>query len=200
MFLLVFLLTSEEKQTNFPKLLAETRWLEATGKHAAITFYFEISFVSQLFFVFNLCCFLYTWGLGLVGCVVALQICGQLHPKFHKNTMVTTHTLWKVSRFAQRNRRTCGSNVKPKTKSRKIWSVEELETLPAGTTKPRTSHHRSPGGERSRKRKPLNDLPWEDRERAIGSIRPRLELFQGKLWGNSWETEWMERIWAFPNA
>ena len=30
---------------------------------------------------------------------------------------------------------------------RKIWSVEKLETLPAGT-KPRTSHHRSPGGER----------------------------------------------------
>ena len=36
--------------------------------------------------------------------------------------------------------------------SRKIWSVEELETLPAGT-KPRTSHHRSPGGERRGKRK-----------------------------------------------
>ena len=31
--------------------------------------------------------------------------------------------------------------------SRKIWSVEKLETLPAGT-KPRTSHHRSPAGER----------------------------------------------------
>ena len=30
--------------------------------------------------------------------------------------------------------------------SRKIWSVEELETLPAGT-KPRTSHHQSPGRE-----------------------------------------------------
>ena len=36
--------------------------------------------------------------------------------------------------------------------SRKIWSVEELETLPAGT-KPRTSHHRSPGGERREKSK-----------------------------------------------
>ena len=31
--------------------------------------------------------------------------------------------------------------------SRKILSVEELETLPAGS-KPRTSHCRSPGGER----------------------------------------------------
>ena len=31
-------------------------------------------------------------------------------------------------------------------------SVEKLETLPAGT-KPRTSHHRSPGGERRKKRK-----------------------------------------------
>ena len=34
--------------------------------------------------------------------------------------------------------------------SRKIWSVEELETLPAGT-KPRASHHRPPGGDRRAK-------------------------------------------------
>ena len=34
----------------------------------------------------------------------------------------------------------------------KIRSFEELETLPAAT-KPRTSHHRSPGGERRGKRK-----------------------------------------------
>ena len=36
--------------------------------------------------------------------------------------------------------------------SRKTWNVEELESLPAGT-KPRTSHHRSPGGERRGKTK-----------------------------------------------
>ena len=36
--------------------------------------------------------------------------------------------------------------------SQKIWNVEELETLPAGT-KPRTSHHQSPRAERHRKRK-----------------------------------------------
>ena len=35
--------------------------------------------------------------------------------------------------------------------SRKVCSVEELETLPVGT-KPRTSHHRSLGGERRGKR------------------------------------------------
>ena len=40
----------------------------------------------------------------------------------------------------------------PTLVSQKLWSVEELETLPAGT-KPRTSHHRSPGGERRGKRK-----------------------------------------------
>ena len=34
----------------------------------------------------------------------------------------------------------------------KVGRVEELETLPAGT-KPRTSLHRSPGGERRGKRK-----------------------------------------------
>ena len=36
--------------------------------------------------------------------------------------------------------------------SRKIWSVEKLETVPAGT-KPRPSHHWSPGGEGHWKRK-----------------------------------------------
>ena len=36
--------------------------------------------------------------------------------------------------------------------SQNIGSVEVLETLPAGT-KPRTSHHRSPGREKRRKRK-----------------------------------------------
>ena len=35
---------------------------------------------------------------------------------------------------------------------RKIWSVEELETLRV-STKPRTLHHRSPGGDRQRRRK-----------------------------------------------
>ena len=36
--------------------------------------------------------------------------------------------------------------------SQKIWSVEELETLPADK-RPRTSHHQLPGGERRGKRK-----------------------------------------------
>ena len=44
------------------------------------------------------------------------------------------------------------SNPHKRLASRKILSVEELETLPAGT-KPRTSHYRSPGGERRGKRK-----------------------------------------------
>ena len=41
--------------------------------------------------------------------------------------------------------------------SRKIGSVEELETLAAGT-KPRTLHHRSPGGERRGIEESLDDL------------------------------------------
>ena len=49
--------------------------------------------------------------------------------------------------------------------SRKIWSVEELETLPAGT-KPSTSHYRSPGRERRGKRKCWN-IFLKGRERAI---------------------------------
>ena len=42
--------------------------------------------------------------------------------------------------------------------SRKIWSVGELETLPAGT-KPRTSHQEEIGAEREA----LDDLPWKDK-------------------------------------
>ena len=38
-------------------------------------------------------------------------------------------------------------------------SVEELETLPAGT-KPRTSRHQSPGGERNRKSKHSTIFLW----------------------------------------
>ena len=44
------------------------------------------------------------------------------------------------------------SNHREWLESRKILSVEELETLPADT-KPRASHHRSPGGEMSRTKK-----------------------------------------------
>ena len=61
----------------------------------------------------------------------------------------------------------------------KIWSVEELETLPAGT-KSRTSHHWSYEAERRRKRgkeKVLDNLPWKD-ERGTLSSHWRLELFQ----------------------
>ena len=63
--------------------------------------------------------------------------------------------------------------------SRKIWSVEDLETLPAGS-KPRTSHHRSPGGERRWKKEALDDLPWKD-ERGCSSIRRTLEPFKGNF-------------------
>ena len=71
--------------------------------------------------------------------------------------------------------------------SRKIWSVQELETLPAGTM-PRTSHHRSAEWE-AWKEEALNYLPVED-EKGRSSIGPTLELFQGLLWGNSWKTGW----------
>ena len=60
------------------------------------------------------------------------------------------------------SRQTVGhNNHHRRVASRKILSVEELETLPAGT-KPRTSHHRSPGGEREgRREEALNDLHRE---------------------------------------
>ena len=51
--------------------------------------------------------------------------------------------------------------------SGKILSVEKLEILPAGT-KPRTSHHRSPGEERRGKRK--RQTIFLERTRGGGAI------------------------------
>ena len=72
--------------------------------------------------------------------------------------------------------------------SRKIWSGEELETLPAGT-KPRTSHHRFPWRREAWKEEALDDLPRKD-ERGPSSIRRTLELFERRRWGNFWEMGW----------
>ena len=47
----------------------------------------------------------------------------------------------------------------PQSQCRKVCSVEELETLPAGI-KPRTPHHRSPGGERGRGSERQSSLNW----------------------------------------
>ena len=56
----------------------------------------------------------------------------------------------------------------------------ELETLPVAT-KPRTSRHRSPGGDRCGKRKCLTIFLERTRECII---RWTLELFQRQLWEN----------------
>ena len=69
--------------------------------------------------------------------------------------------------------------------SRKIWSVVRFETQPTGT-KPRASHHRSPGAE-ARKEEAQDDLPWKD-ERRPSSVRRTLDPFQRQRWGNFWET------------
>ena len=73
--------------------------------------------------------------------------------------------------------------------SRKIWSVEKLEALPAGT-KPRTWHHRSPGGERRWKRHPRRSS-LKGRERAIVSQTSdeHWNRFKGNVRETS-ETEW----------
>ena len=63
------------------------------------------------------------------------------------------------------------------------WSVEELETLPAGT-KTRTSHHRSPGEERHIKRKRQTTF-LEKNEKRPSSIRRTLEPFQRQSWKTS---------------
>ena len=72
--------------------------------------------------------------------------------------------------------------------SRKIWSVEDLETLPAGS-KPRTSHHRSPGGERRRKKGSARRSSLKGRERVFVN-QTNIGTFQRQLWENFWETGW----------
>ena len=79
--------------------------------------------------------------------------------------------------------------------SRKIWSVEKLETLPAGT-KPRTWHHWSQ--ERGVERESARRSSMKGRERAIvnktntGTVS---KATLGKLLRDG-----VERIWAFPSA
>ena len=64
--------------------------------------------------------------------------------------------------------------------SRKVWNVEELETLPAGT-KPRTSRTPSIAWRREAwKEETLDDLPWKDKRGSL-SIRRTLELFQRRF-------------------
>ena len=70
--------------------------------------------------------------------------------------------------------------------SRKIWSVEKLETLPEGT-KPRTSSITW------MKEEALDDLLWKD-EGITPSVGRTLELFQSQRWEKLWET------WAFLSA
>ena len=80
--------------------------------------------------------------------------------------------------------------------SRKIWSVEKLETLPAGT-KPRTSHHWSPEGERrwttiflkrTRESHRQSDEHWN---RFKGNVRETSER-----WGSAYEpATFQSQVW-----
>ena len=84
-----------------------------------------------------------------------------------------------------------------KRSSQKIWSFEERETLPADT-KPRTSHHRSPGGREAWKEEALDDLPWND-ERAIVNQTNIATVSKATL--GTLLTDGVARIlWAFPSA
>lgn len=79
--------------------------------------------------------------------------------------------------------------------SQKFWSAEELLTLPVGT-KPWTSHHPLPGGDRHRK-EALDDLPSKDGTRS-SSTRSTLELLQRQH--SKFLINGTERIWAFSNV
>ena len=73
--------------------------------------------------------------------------------------------------------------------SRKVWSAEELETLPA-VTEPRTSHYRSSGGERcGKQRGSARRSSLKGRERAIVS-QTNIGTVRKTTLGNVWETGW----------
>ena len=57
-------------------------------------------------------------------------------------------------------------------RDRRTEKERETETLPAGT-KPRTSHHRSPGGERETETRPAGTKPRTSHHRLPGGERRR---------------------------
>ena len=74
---------------------------------------------------------------------------------------------------------------------RKIWNIEEIEILPAGT-KQRTSHHRSPRGERverALRSTVFFEQSWKDKTGPSSTTRT-VEPFQRQRRGNSWEMGW----------
>ena len=71
--------------------------------------------------------------------------------------------------------RPAGTTNSPWLASRKIWSVEDLET-PSAVTKPRTSHHRLPGGKHGNVRR----SSLKGRERAIGN-QTNIKTFKATL-------------------
>ena len=68
--------------------------------------------------------------------------------------------------------------------SRKIWNVEELETLLAKDIKPSIAWRR-----KAWKEEALDDLPLKC-EKGPSSIRRTVEPLQRRHWGNLWETGW----------
>ena len=88
-------------------------------------------------------------------------------------------------------------------------SVEELETLLAGT-EPRTSHHRSHGGERlgQRERKKKKKKKRRKKHARLSSLKGRERIFvnQTNIGTVSKATlgkvprDGVERIWAFPSG
>ena len=76
-----------------------------------------------------------------------------------------------------------------------ISSVEELETLPAGK-KPRIPHHRSPGGERHKKR----NHSMMFLERAIKGRRQTNTGTVSKTTPGKLLRDWNELTRSFPSA
>ena len=79
--------------------------------------------------------------------------------------------------------------------SPEIWRVEKLETLPTGT-KPRTSYHWSPGGERRSKGK-HKTIFLERTGECHRQADERWNRFKGNV---GCLRDGVERIWAFPSA
>ena len=90
-----------------------------------------------------------------------------------------------VKRHDQSDRLACKSNPHQWLSSRKVWSGEELETLPVAQSQ---GHHTIDRWRKEEwKEEALDNLHWKD-ERGPSPVRRTLELFERQRWGNFWDT------------
>lgn len=124
------------------------------------------------------------------------NLLGAIITSSRHNTQITNDlktkcyaTSFILKRWSLENRRSSDKGWLYSLQSIKSWlghlkSIEELETLPAGT-KPRTSHHQQPKGEKWRERKCSK----------IDLKRPRKSHQSGWHWNRFKGSQYQEHLW-----